>query len=90
MEYILLDGNKMTSKKEVHKYLKETFNFPDYYGENLDALWDLLSTKNERISISLLHEEKLYENLGRYGKLIVEVFSEVEKSNDNIEFYIID
>jgi len=31
------------NKKNFHKHLKEKFNFPDYYGENLDAFEDCLS-----------------------------------------------
>lgn len=89
METIFLDGNKMTSKCEAHKYIKEVLNFPDYYGENLDALWDMLSVNSEMVSIFLLHEEELYENLGEYGKLIVELFHEAADSNSTIQFFVI-
>ncbi|MDD2495250.1 MAG: barstar family protein [Tissierellia bacterium] len=75
--------------KITYNEIKEVLNFPEYYGENLDALWDMLSTKNEIISIYLLHEEILYENLGEYGKLIVELFHEAADSNENIYFHII-
>ena len=36
-----LDGNLI--KKEGHDYLKEALNLPDYYGKNLDALYDCLT-----------------------------------------------
>jgi ribonuclease inhibitor len=86
MEELFLDGYKMTSKSEAHKYIKKTLNFPDYYGENLDALWDLLSTKSKTISIFLLHEKKVYENLGDYGKQLIDVFQEAAISNTHIQF----
>jgi ribonuclease inhibitor len=88
MEEIFLDCNKMTSKSEAHKYIKKMLKFPGYYGGNLDALWDLLSTKSKIISIFLLHEEKLYENLGDYGKQMAEVFKDAAAINANIKFYI--
>ena len=40
---VYLDAKKMTEKEEAHKYLKHIFEFPEYYGENLDALYDCLS-----------------------------------------------
>ena len=40
MKYIL-DISQLNIGK--HEYLKQLFDFPDYYGENLDALYDCLS-----------------------------------------------
>lgn len=37
------DSKTWTNEKEMHKQLKEKLNFPDYYGENFDALNDCLS-----------------------------------------------
>lgn len=88
MEEIFLNSNKMTSKSEAHKYIKEMLKLPSYYGENLDALWDMLSTKSKIISIFLLHEDNLYDNLGQYGKLLMEVFHDAA-NNGNIQFAII-
>ena len=45
MKYIL-DGKQMVSKEETHAYLKETFGFPEHYGNNLDALHDCLMERN--------------------------------------------
>ena len=41
MKIIEIDGKSI--KKDGHKYLKKVFNFPDYYGNNLDALYDCLT-----------------------------------------------
>lgn len=89
MNEIILDGCSMTSKSAAHKYIKELMNFPEYYGENLDALWDLLSTYSEIISIYLINEEAFDENLGEYGKLLLGVFQEAAYENDNIHFAVI-
>ena len=37
---IVLDIEEL--KRSGHDYLKELFDFPDYYGKNLDALYDCL------------------------------------------------
>ena len=42
MRKITIDILKLNDLK--HTYLKDIFNFPDYYGHNLDALYDLVSS----------------------------------------------
>ena len=44
MRLIELDMNAMKTPEEVHRYLAENMNFPDYYGMNLDALYDVLTS----------------------------------------------
>ncbi len=85
---IILDGSKMTSKDAAHKYIKKCMNFSEYYGENLDALWDLLSTWAVETTVYLLNEEKMHENMGEYGELLKGVFREAAYENDNICFVI--
>ena len=51
MEYTI-DALKVNERKEAHEYLKEVFSFPDYYGKNLDALFDCLGEMRiDRITI---------------------------------------
>ena len=41
MEYTI-DALKVNEREEAHEYLAEVFSFPEYYGKNLDALFDCL------------------------------------------------
>lgn len=40
---VILDAGRMKNRKEAHTYLQEKLEFPDYYGKNLDALYDCLT-----------------------------------------------
>lgn len=56
MKRIRLDFGKCSSKQAVHEYLKEQFGFPDYYGGNLDALYDCLTDLAEDTGICFEEE----------------------------------
>ena len=75
MKYIL-DGKKMVSREETHQYLKETFGFPDYYGKNLDALYDCL-TEQKDLEIEVQHKEEMLAALGKYGEKLLQVMEDV-------------
>ncbi len=38
MEIVIIDGKDITSTEALHRILKDQLDFPDYYGENLNAL----------------------------------------------------
>jgi ribonuclease inhibitor len=43
LEVIVLDGKEFESIEKIHRILKKKLDLPDYYGENLNALWDCLT-----------------------------------------------
>ncbi|MGW7734108.1 barstar family protein, partial [Bacillus velezensis] len=43
MEIVIIDEKDVTSTEALHRILKDQLDFPDYYGENLNALWDCLT-----------------------------------------------
>ena len=55
MKYITLDGKKI--KKESHDYLIRKLDLPDYYGRNLDALYDCLTEIGVETQIELINSE---------------------------------
>lgn len=54
---VYLDLTAYQSCQELHAYLKRQFGFEDFYGENLDALYDGLTSVMEDVDVILEEEE---------------------------------
>lgn len=87
-ETIVLDGRKMQTKAELHRYLKEALHLPGYYGNNLDALMDCLTTNCSPQVVEIAFAEEIEANLGKYGKSVLRVFREAAEANPALEVRI--
>ncbi len=67
MEFIIIDGRRMTTVDQTHEYLAKTLRLPDYYGRNLDALHDCLTDLGRGVWIILINGEMMYAALGEYA-----------------------
>ena len=76
MEFIIIDGKRMTSVEETHRYLYRSLHLPPYYGHNLDALHDCLTDLGSDTWIILINGDILDENLGKYAGKLRRVFLE--------------
>ena len=47
MRDVLLDFRNCTEKKEMHEIIRRALDLPEWYGANLDALWDVLMGMTE-------------------------------------------
>ncbi|MHC1745699.1 MAG: barstar family protein [Negativicutes bacterium] len=88
MKEVRLNGAKMVDKAATHAYLKRKLTLPEYYGNNLDALWDCLSTDFVQKRIIIHKPEAIIENLGSYGEAIIKLFQEVAEENKDIEVHV--
>lgn len=84
MNKVILNGKRMITKEKTHAYLKRKFDFPDYYGRNLDALWDLLSVWDKELLIVIINKADVIENLEAYGNSLLKLFDELDDENRNI------
>lgn len=75
MKKIVLDGAQFTSKEKLHVILKSELQLPDYYGNNLDALWDCLTGDLQLpMSIEWRNFKCSKEFLGDYADKTLKIF----------------
>lgn len=86
MRVCILDGQKVKNKEMLHDALSHELALPDWYGRNLDALYDCLTDIREETEIQLLNESVLKENLGDYIKILMKVIYMAAKENPQIRW----
>jgi len=79
-----LDGRLMADRKTVHEFLAERLRFPDYYGRNLDGLYDLLTEISEPVEIRISHAAQMELLLGPYAGLLIDTLHDAQRSNPNL------
>ena len=84
-----LNAMYMVSRAAAHDHLKDKLQLPDYYGRNLDALYDLLSAWEGVLSIRLVNSHMLEENLGGYGNALLTTLREADENNPNVHITIV-
>ncbi len=82
MARIVLDGAAIESRTEALEAFAPYF--PDYYGRNLDALWDCLTDFPEPLEIRVRNSGLLQENLGPFWLCLQRVLEQVQTEKTSI------
>ncbi len=53
MKKIIIEPERLNDRKSTHRYVREILDVPEYYGNNLDALNDILSETEEDVRFIL-------------------------------------
>ena len=64
---------------EIHKRIKEAFDFPPFYGENWDAFWDLLWSECDAEKIVITGEKSVSKELMPSIETINEILEELQE-----------
>ena len=81
MNEIRLDLTQFEDKITLHRYLKETLGFPFYYGANLDALHDELTSITTDTKLVAVFAKEPKGNMELYAPRIKRVFLDAEEEN---------
>lgn len=81
MRKILLDFDQARTVGWIHQYLKTSMGFPDYYGNNLDALYDQLTSLTEDTCVGVFGLSGDKGQVSRYLRQVKRVMKDAEKDN---------
>lgn len=77
---IVIDGSKFNDKEQFHSYIKELMDLPNYYGGNLDALWDCLTGWVDLpMHVKWIDFATSKISLGDYADSVLETFTDAEE-----------
>ena len=87
MQTVTLDFFGCKYIYDIYMVIQNAFEFPDYFGKNLDALWDFLDCyTDEDLCIQLKGISSLSSELQEAMIEILAIFERVHKYNPNMTF----
>ncbi len=79
---MVLDLSDCKSLQEMHRRIKEAFGFPDYYGENWPAFYDLMCTDCTAEKIVIRGISTVSESLSRQVKMMEDTLRKCKIDRD--------
>lgn len=74
---IILDLTDCKYIRDFHERVRVAFDFPEWYGKNLDALWDLLSEPLSA-NVTVIGVDTMTNDLREYFLKVIHVFEDVK------------
>lgn len=81
---LVIDGANMLTRRAAHEELARVLGFPEWYGANLDALWDLVSTM--KAEVVMVRSEVMLGELEVYGSKLIQTLIEASAENPDFRF----
>ena len=78
---VRIDGMEILSRDDLHDALSRQLSLPEYYGRNLDSLYDCLTDLSEPTELHLAHKAELTANLGIYADVFETVLRDACAEN---------
>lgn len=85
MREVTLNLTTYEEKISLHSYLKETLSFPFYYGANLDALYDELTSETSDLSITVVLPAQPKGGMVDYLPRLRMVFEDAARENYHLK-----
>ena len=85
MRKITLDIERMRSLPMLHKYLHTALALPEYYGANLDALYECLTEIAEPTELVVPKKVADEAYLGWYGQQFLQLLEDAGAANEALK-----
>ena len=85
--FVTINGADIKSMKDFHDLIAQELRFPDWYGKNLDALYDCLTDISDDTTVTLAHALEWFQTLGKDAITAVRVMQDASQLNPNFHFY---
>lgn len=83
----VVDLADLATKGDLHGRIRRAMELPEYYGENLDALYDLLTEMDEGTEIFFSGADQADRSLGEYLDMMREMCSDAENENPGLKIF---
>lgn len=88
MRKVILDFDIPEDRKEAHEYIAEKLDFPEYYGKNLDALYDCLTDISEPTAVGIFDPSSDFSDIDidymMYIEKVKQTFKDAERDNPEL------
>lgn len=71
MEKIIFDFNKINTPEDFYQAVKYKLNLPEYFGNNLDALWDCITGGNVMLPVDIEFIDMSMTQLEKFSDVII-------------------
>ena len=88
MAQLHLEG--LTDRAALHDLLIGALNLPDYYGRNLDALYDILTERGEQTILWVYPDAEADARLGGYLTALLRTLQDAAAENPALSLCIVD
>ena len=85
MKQAILDGRLIKSRRQVHESVAFQLELPVWYGANLDALHDCLTSMRDEVRIVLAHTDLLEKTLGSWLNALRRMLREACAENPRLQ-----
>ena len=84
MRTFILDGAAVMGREDLHEKLARGLGLPEWYGGNLDALYDCLTDLEDTV-IRIENRFDLEESLGNYANSLLRVLKDAAEENPQLQ-----